>query len=76
MHCLLVYLEVYRSVKSVVLEIRRVNFVRHLEPSLVENLIKHAHGNGFVSGLDRRVGSWLSPSHQQSAGHETVEEGR
>jgi hypothetical protein len=58
----------------VVLEIRRVDFVRHLELSLVENLIKYAHRHGLVSGLDRPIRSWLPLSHQQSTGQETLGE--
>jgi hypothetical protein len=61
-------------VKSVVLEIRCVDFVRHLELSLIKNLIKNAHGNGFVPGLDRAIRSWLARGHQQSAGQETLGE--
>jgi hypothetical protein len=61
-------------VKSVVSEIRRVDFVRHLEISLVENLIKHAHGHGFVPGLDRPIRSWLPLGYQQSTGQETLGE--
>jgi hypothetical protein len=61
-------------VKSVVLEIRRVDFVRHLELSLVENLIKYAHRHGLVSGLDRPIRSWLPLGHQQSAGQENLGE--
>jgi hypothetical protein len=45
-----------------------------LELSLVENLIKYAHGHGFVSGLDRIIRSWLPLGHQQSAGQETLGE--
>jgi hypothetical protein len=72
-----VCLQVHRSVKSVVLEIRRVDLVRHLELSMVENLIKHAHRHGFVSCLDRPIKSWLPLGHQQSAGQETLgEEGQ
>jgi hypothetical protein len=64
-------------VKSVVSEIRRVDFVRHLELSLVEDLIKYAHGHGFIPGLDRPIRSWLPLGQQQSAGQETLgEDGR
>jgi hypothetical protein len=58
----------------VVLEIRRVDFVRHLELSLVENLIKYAHCHSFVPGLYRPIRSWLVLGHQQSASQETLGE--
>src|SRR5260221_13173315 len=57
-----------------VLKIRRVDFGRHFEPSLVENLIKYPHRHDFVPGLDRPIGSWLALGHQQNAGQETLGE--
>src|SRR5215469_5137436 len=61
---ILICLQVHRPVKSVVLEIRRVDFVRHLELSLVENFIEYSHSNGLVSRRVIRglcVSRWLEP---------------
>jgi hypothetical protein len=57
--------------KAMVLEIRRVDFVRNLEPTLVENLIEYAHGHSFVPGLDRFISNWLPLGRWQSAGQDT-----
>jgi hypothetical protein len=58
-------------VKSVVLKIRSVDFVRYLELSLVENLINTRMATAlFLAWIDPS-GVGCSLSHQQSGGQET-----